>query len=249
MAGSTSPGSEPFCFQSTSAANPSLHPRGCCCRLPLAEARQQFSTASPAGSRQAQHVPQRQRRRSQVRGGSRQAPTHSHVWKCLLWLPDLQGAGGGSWGRKGAAWGQPSSLCSLFWAKKKKHRSILTWRAVWVHAPSRPAWQPPASMPGSCEEVDTHLDQVDCISVSLCHPEQECCTPPCRQPGTPSSSAPLPPGCRRVQRKAAALTFCPLAGCKSHTLGAGSCAEAGGRTAEEGGVSLGVSHNAPLQTA
>lgn len=101
------------------------------------------------------------------------------------------------------------------------------------------ARQPPASSPGSCEDGDTHLEQVD--------PRLDLAVSP--RAGTlhialliPRHLRPfVPPGAGVVGGKQQLLP-CVLQ-LHGHTLGAGSCAE------RREGENLGVSHNAPLQTA
>lgn len=99
---------------------------------------------------------------------------------------------------------------------------------------------PPASTPGGCGEVDTHLEQVAARLHFALSPCAGTFVSGAGSPGPPTPRPAPPPS----QRHPLPLS----SGRTSHTLGAGSCAER--REAGRGwGENLGVSHNAPLQTA
>lgn len=176
--------------------------------------------SAPIGSDQgkgsARHSPQR-RRRLQVRAGNgEEAPVR--LQKQLLGLPDLQRAKPRQLGREGSRWGPAVLTVLLLWGPKSTFFFffwLLRGKAVGCRLQGQ--WHPPASVPGGCGELGTHLEQVTPhprLSLSPCsrHPHL-----PEPGPGSPGPSAPLPP-CRWRP-----LPLSP--GRTWHTLGAGSCAE------------------------
>lgn len=232
MAGSASPSLAPSCLRSAAAAS-----RASPSRRPSSDRAGGLRSGWTAQPAKAAAEAAGTRRQQEAAGRRHPCVCRNSFCGCLTFRQQNMGAGTG---REPLGAAHPHRApCSV----SKKHFLPLTGKAVRCLLQRQPAWQPLASIPGGCEEVDTHLEQVAprlhfALSPCAGHPHV-----PESGAGSPGPSTPRPPS----QRHPLPLS----SGRTSHTLGAGSCAERreGGRQRWWWGGNLGVSHNAPLQTA